>query len=529
MRIAWSAVLVVGLAASAYAGTNDGDEKTPSSTPGTIDELDRIKKLEIEIEKLKAERIREAGLPTSIAAEPQEKAAPKSEVDFKASFTDGFHIKSTDNNFDLHIGGRWLEEYRYTFNRHTETSGTGGGIRTSTNSFYVREAFLSVDGTLYKNWGFKLNGDFAPQQTASVNGGAAVPIANAGVSTGAIIEEAYVEWKELKEFRLMFGSFKAPASFETTDSPRFSEFVQRSPMARFSPNIDTGIKAYGGFMDSAFTYELAVTNGRSHLANQGRDQTDDNDGKEYTARLTTAPFVQDKESILKGLRIGGYATFAHEGQNNGLNPQFFGGGYALSPGTNIATSELGVTYLALPAGNGYRFYGDRYRVGGELTYAVGPFMMRGEFMTRHDEVHKPGSNQGPDTYNNLLATVGYYAEATFVITGEDRIPNARIVPKNPFSLADGGWGAVELGARFGAVSLDEGVLRDIGVGLGRTGGANSNRAQSWTLGANWWLVQNVKICVDYIGEYYGSDGVQLSQTHHGSHVNGMLARFQVDF
>ena len=61
------------------------------------------------------------------------------------------------------------------------------------------------------------------------------------------------------------------------------------------PSFDTGIKVYGSLMDSMFTYELAVTNGRSHLQNQGRDNVDDNDGKEYAARITTAPFVQDKE------------------------------------------------------------------------------------------------------------------------------------------------------------------------------------------------------------------------------------------
>jgi phosphate-selective porin len=527
MKFALIVAMLAALVTPAFAAGGDGDEKAPKAT---VDPLDRIDRLERELKQLREEsEVRKAGLPEKISLEEQEKKeTPKAEVDFKASFTDGFHIKSTDGNFDLHVGGRWEEEYRYTFNR------ISSGARTSVNTFYVREAFISVDGTIYKNWGFKLNGDFTPQQTATVNGGAGPAFNNSAVSTGAIIEEAFVEWKELKEFRLVFGSFKQPVSFETTDSPRFAEFIQRSPMARFMPNFDTGIKAYGGFMDSAFTYELAVTNGRSHLANQGRDQSDDNDGKEYAARLTTAPFVGDKDSIFRYLRIGAYGTFAHEGQDNGLNPAFFGGGTGTSPATNIATNELAVTYLQLPGNNGYRFYGDRYRIGGEFTWAYGPFMMRGEMMTRHDEVHKPGSAQGPDTYNNLLATVGYYAEATFVLTGEDRIPNARIVPKNPFSLADGGWGAVEVGGRFGAVSLDSNVLQDIlgvaGAGsLGRNGGANSNRAQSWTFGVNWWPVQNVKFCVDYVGEYYGSDGVALATGHHGSHVNGMLARFQVDF
>jgi phosphate-selective porin OprO/OprP len=496
MKVAWSAVLVVSLAASAYAGTNEGDDQTPSSTTSAIDQGDRIRNLEVEIEKLKADRIREAELPTTISLEPQDK--PKTDVEFKASFTDGFHIKSTDGNFDLHIGGRVEEEYRYTFNRPAD----GAAQRTSVNSFYTREEFISVDGTVFKNWGFKVNGDFS-------------------ASGAALTEEYYVEYKELKEFRLVFGSFKQPVSMETTDSPRFAELINRSPMARFIPNFDIGIKAYGSFMDSMFTYELAVTNGRSHTANIGRGQPDDNDGKEYAVRITTAPFVTDKESPLKGLRIGGYATFAHEGQASNLAPT----GLAAA---NIATNELGVTYLNLTGAGGYRFYGDRYRIGGEFTYAYGPFMLRGEVMGRHDEVVKPATG-GPFTYNNLLSTMGYYGEVSFVVTGEDRVPNARIVPRNPFSLKDGGMGALELAARFGAVSMDSAVLQDLGVGLGRAGGANSNRAESFTFGANWWPVQNVKLSLNYIAEYYGSDGVQLSPNHHGSHMNGMVAHFQVDF
>ncbi len=492
MRIAWSAVLVASLAASAYAGTNDGDEKTPSSTPSTI-EGDRLRKLELEIEKLKAERIHEAAIPTSMSLESQDK--PKNDVDFKASFTDGFHIKSTDGNFDLHVGGRWEEEYRYTFDRRVTAA--AGSTRTSTNTFYAREAFISVDGTLFKNWGFKVNGDFSQQQT--------------NAPTGAIIEEAYVEWKELKEFRLLFGSFKQPVSMEITDSPRFSELIQRSPMARFMPNFDTGIKAYGAFWDSTFTYELAVTNGRSHLANQGRDNIDDNDGKEYAARITTAPFVTDKDSFLKGLRIGAYATFAHEGQA-GINTTTLPAG--------IATNELAVTYMTAAGFGAATFHGDRYRVGGEFTYAVGPFMMRGEVAERHDEIFTA-------TKNSLLAIPGYYGEAVFVVTGEDRIPNARIVPLHPFSLADGGFGALELAVRVGTVSMDRKTLQDFGGAVG-PGTGNSNRAQSYTAGFNWWPVQNVKMSLDYIGENYFND-IALSGNHSASHAHGVLARFQVDF
>ena len=48
-------------------------------------------------------------------------------------------------------------------------------------------------------------------------------------------------------------------------------------------------------------------------------------------------------------------------------------------------------------------------------------MVRGEMMQRHDEYVIPATVR-----NGLLATTGYYGEAVFVVTGEDRIPNARL-------------------------------------------------------------------------------------------------------
>jgi phosphate-selective porin OprO/OprP len=481
MNILWAAAMTLAFGASAFA---DDDEKKKSPAPAEAGtELDRIQKLEREIELLKA------GLPRTMALERQEKKEePKPQAEFRASFTDGFHILTTDGNFDLHIGGRWLEEYRYTFNRPV----SGGGLRTSTNSFYIREAFISLDGTLYKDWGFKFNGDFSP-------------------TTGALIEEAWVEWKPAKELKLFFGQFKGPISMETTDSPRFLEAIQRSPMARFMPGMDLGIRVEGGIWDGLLHYQLAVTNGRSHVVNAGRNQIDDNDGKEYMGRLQVQPFVGDKESILHGLRLGVYGSFSHIGQDGNINPTGWPG--------NLATNELAVTYLAFPAAPGFRFAGDRYRVGGEFTYYYGPFMLRGELMGRTDEFSVLATGR-----EDLLRTIGYYAVATVVLTGEKKLPNARFVPLRPFNPKEGGWGGFELIARFANVSLERGELVGMGVDLTQ----NSNRVSEITLGFNWWPTQNTRLSLDYVAENY-HQGVQLSGTRHGSHLNGVLARFQVDF
>jgi phosphate-selective porin OprO and OprP len=502
------AFLLVWASASFAAADDEGGKKpSPPAAPPTEDQR-RIERLEKELEALKAERpAKDSGLPPRMSLDQDKKEPAKpDDLEFRASFTDGFHLRTTDGSFDLHVGGRWLEEYRYTFNRRSD-----GAVRTSTNTFYAREMFLSMDGTLFHDFGFKVNGDFSQNQTAGVTTGAP---AGTTVSTGAIIEEAWVEWKSFKEFRLMFGSFKAPASFEITDSPRFAKLIQRSPMARFLPNLDTGIKAYGNFIDNTIMYELAVTNGRSHLANTGRGNTDDNDGKEYDGRLSIAPFASDKTSPFRHFRVGVYGTFAHVGQGSGISPTGWPG--------NISTNELAVNYYQFPAGS-VRFAGDRYRVGAEATFTYGPAMIRGEFMTRNDElIDLAGVGTGQ---HSLLRTVGYYVEGSVLLTGEDEAPNGRVIPKHPFNIKEGTWGAFELVGRFGAVSMDRSVLEDLGSTFP---GANSNRVSSITVGFWWWPIQNVRFGLNYIGENYYS-GVQLSGTHHGSHVNGVLARFQVDF
>ena len=505
MRLAWTAMFVVAMAGLAFAADGGGDEKKATPAPtGEIDPGDRIGRLEKEIEKLRAENaLRNAGLPSAISLEDQDKAPAKpAEAEFKVSFTDGFHLKTSDGNFDLHVGGRWEEEYRFTFGRNDASTN-----RTSANTFYTREAFITLDGTIFHDFGFKINGDFTPPQTQVI---AATP---ATVTTGAIAEEFWVEWKAFKEFRIMFGQFKQPVSFETTDSPRFAEFIQRSPMARFIPNFDTGIKFYGSIADSVLNYELAVTNGRSHLSNTGRNNIDDNDSNEWAFRLSTAPFVQDKESPLKGLRIGGYATYANEGR--GLATGATG-----LPG-NISTNELGTNYFQFNTVNPVVFTGGRWRVGAEFTYAVGPFMARAEFMNRCDNVFIAAIPT-----NALMRTLGYYAEATIVLTGEDRIPNARIVPLHNLNFSEGGFGALEFAVRYGGVNLTANSMAAIGQ-IPATG--NSNGARDLTLGFNWWLCSNMKICADYVYEMFNTAINLGPNLPAATDSKGFLMRFQVDF
>src|SRR5207237_3146004 len=158
-------------------------------------------------------------------------------VEFKAAVTDGCNIKWTDSNLDPHVGGRVEEEYKYVFDRPLAPAATS---RVTPNTLFFRELFISVDGTIYHDWGFKINGDFSQQA--------------APAGSGAIAELAFFEWKRWNEFRIMVGQFKEPASMETLCSALFQDTIQRSPMSRFIESLDIGVQVYGSLWDSLLTY-----------------------------------------------------------------------------------------------------------------------------------------------------------------------------------------------------------------------------------------------------------------------------------
>src|SRR5579862_4882949 len=95
----WSVSGVV----QAAGGDGDGDEKKPAPpSGGESNPSERIDRLEKEIQELKAaEAARKAGLPAALTLGDAQAPPPgqKGDLDFRASFTDGFHMKSTDGNF----------------------------------------------------------------------------------------------------------------------------------------------------------------------------------------------------------------------------------------------------------------------------------------------------------------------------------------------------------------------------------------------------------------------------------------------
>ena len=85
-------------------------------------------------------------------------------------------------------------------------------------------------------------------------------------------------------------------------------------------------------------------------------------------------------------------------------------------------------------------------------------------------------------------------------------PSGAYVPHSPFSPSEGGWGALELAARFSYLDLDDQEIR---------GGREGNV----TLGLNWYLLANARISVNAI----------FGRVSHQGDVAFLQTRFQLDF
>src|SRR6185295_256471 len=236
-----------------------------------------------------------------------------------------------------------------------------------------------------------------------------------------------------------------------------------------------------------------------YLSGQGRARNDDDEAKEVVGRVAVAPFIGGEGNVLKALRLG-------IGGSVGSADQL-----PMQTNFNIASTELTVTWLVPNTGDFLE--GRRSRVTGDLSWAYGPVSFRMEGVYRSDEVTRPAAG-----VNERLISKAWYAQAGWILTGEDKKLDARVRPLHPFNLEQGGYGAFELVARVAMASLERGTLQSLATDLTN----QTNRMGSVTVGMNWWPVQNIRISLDGIREQYYGGVVFLPGGARESHLYGIL-------
>lgn len=305
----------------------------------------------------------------------------------------------------------------------------------------MRTARLGVEGTWNSNWAYK---------------------AEASISSGGGTtqwEDVVLEYKPNDYSSIMVGNFKT-VSLENISSSRYTTFMERGP---FNDVLDIGrvMNISAKMNGENWTVQAAISGDSLNAADPTVTGNDGgSDQASINARATWAPVMTDTQT----LHLGIWGRQRDRGDQAGFN-------YQARNNTNY-----GARYVTTGA------VGDSdTMIGVEALWIGGPFSLQAEYANIDaNRVAAGASDANGKTY---------YVAASWFVTGEQRnmdvkkgeLGRTKIVSP----LTGGGWGAVELAARYDSVDLTD------------FGTATAGEYTAWTLGANWYPFPYVRFMANY--------------------------------
>jgi phosphate-selective porin OprO/OprP len=127
---------------------------------------------------------------------------------------------------------------------------------------------------------------------------------------------------------------------------------------------------------------------------------------------------------------------------------------------------------------------------------------------------------------------GGYGQVGWTLTGESRNYIAEtgsysaIIPDRPFSLADGGWGAWELGARISYIDLNDNFTAGQPF-ASQPSAVPGGKQTSFTLGLNWYVNSNIRFMLNYVHADIDRKSLTVPSNSTGATVDAIALRSQV--
>jgi phosphate-selective porin OprO/OprP len=358
----------------------------------------------------------------------------------------GFFLRSRDRDFELRIRGYIQFDSRwYIADRNPST----------TNTFDIRRARPVLQGTVYRYFDYYLMPDFGQGQT--------------------ILYDAYGGYNYWDQLRVRAGKFKPPVGLEMLQSAADTLFVERSVAVNLVPNRDIGIQLYGDLFDNRLAYQVGVFNGVADNTINGGSPPDfdQNNAKDYVARVFAQPFRSSDSEWLEGLQIG---VSGSAGQQLGTLDSY------RIPGQG----NDGITFFTYRTGATAN--GNRYRLSPQMYYVWGPFGLLGEYVSHWQEVQAAPAQGGSLKQLNDRA---WEIAGSYVLTGENASFTS-VKPWQTFNPTKGHWGAVELKARYHELRVDPNSFP-----LFADPNSSARKVRAWDVGINWHFAYRIKAMLDY--------------------------------
>ncbi|TDX65966.1 phosphate-selective porin OprO/OprP [Methylosinus sp. sav-2] len=435
------------------------------------------------------------------------------------SFKNGLYVESEDKSFDFKVGGRIHTDGGFASSADT--------IRRSNVGF--RRAELEVTGRAYGNWIYRFQYDFA---TAA--GGVA------GIRDAYLAYRAKFlpEWISAQPVSIQIGNFHEPFGRETLDSDKHITFLERSLTANLGPARHIG--AAVGVGDASWALKGGIFS-TSPQDTATAPPTGNAQFWDASARAIYAP-IHEEDALL---HLGGSfvyhrpngTTAATDATNltpgaSGFERELTGilgaGGAtvrvpaaqdlscAASAATlNVATTGAGqlvAPFVQRPSCLKYS-----YNYGFEAAAAYGPVSVEAEYVGAQYQRDATLAFLYANGGGAQLHYSAYHVAASLFLTGESRAASYEGYDKNwstPGTFADvkikdplnkGGYGAVEVAARYEGINLNNGGLVPASfVYLATATGSAAQKAvantatlggrqENLTVALNWYPVRGVRL------------------------------------
>jgi phosphate-selective porin OprO/OprP len=373
----------------------------------------------------------------------------------------------------------------------------------------ARRARIGVLGTFMGDWNYALVYDFGG--TSDGFGGTAAGSLPGSAASG--INNAYVSYVGIKGLAIEAGYMDVPYTLEEATSSNDIMFMERSSAQTIAASIAAGDNrsAAGARWNNdwfwAGGYVTGPTSGAIHSASS---ITPAGMTEQYGAVGRVAFQVINDKAY--SLHIGGNVeVLAKPALNRVTNTQTL---------TLSDRAELRIDPTAGLSTGAIANVSSAQVFGVEAAASYGPVFFQGEyFFYNVDRLAFTGLPS--------LSFNGGYAEASWTITGESRAYNpgagvyGGIVPANPFSLSNGGWGAWEIAGRFSFVDLND----KLGLASGVAGGKQT----IYTAGLNWYVNRNVRFMLNYLHTDIEKQVSAVNTGDIGATIDAVATRMQVAF
>lgn len=290
--------------------------------------------------------------------------------------------------------------------------------------------------------------------------------------------DVFVNVRRFRAVEAQAGRFKIPFSLDQTTGITNLDFISRTAIGRdLAPGRDVGGMVHGRLLDEvlALGYEAGMFR---HDGNQAR--FGENPGADATlaARVTLRPFrALRRRAPLRSLEVGVAATTGDVPEGPGPN--------------SLRARTIGGAPIFYEA----YVHGRRTRLGSQLSWEPGPFSLKGEVVRIRDA--RRGQGLLADDLPGLIYT-GWYVSSTWVLTGERKAGGVDAAKP----LFAGGFGAVEVAARYERVRFGSSDASEPPEANPRSANLVETGTDAWTAGVNWYLNRWLRIQANGVRESF---------------------------